>query len=168
MSEIINRVAMSSLISVDLETYYRNEERFLFDLKPFLFHELILKEKDFRQDLKLFDWQKLAGKLVAVTCTTDAVIPTWAFMLVASYLSKYEIEFVIGDMNELENYLFNQELSKVNFESFVGKSVVIKGCSKYPVPLSAYGIFVNKLQPFAKSIMYGEPCSTVPIYKMAK
>lgn len=168
MNDIINRVAMSSLVSVDLEIYYRKEERFLFDLKPFLFQELILREKDFRQDLKLFDWANLSGKLVAVTCTADAVIPTWAYMLVASYLSKYEIEFFIGDVNELEIHLINKELSKVDFESFMGKSIVIKGCSKYPVPLSAYGMFVNKLQPYAKSIMYGEPCSTVPIYKTPK
>ncbi len=168
MSEIINRVAMSSLVSVDLEVYYRTEERFLFDLNPFLFQELILKEKDFRQDLKVFDWQQLVGKVVAVKCTADAVIPTWAYMLVASYLSKNDIEFVIGDLSDLENHLFELELSRLDIDIYKDKSVVVKGCSKFPVPLFAYGRFVQKIQPYVKSIMYGEPCSTVPIYKMPK
>lgn len=168
MSEIINRVANSPIVTLNLEDYYRKEERAIFDLKEFLFKELMLKEKDFRNALKELNWEKFQGKLVAVTCTVDAVVPNWAFMLVGTYLKKQGVEYVIGDLNVLEQYLFEQELSKINPIEFKNKPLVIKGCSKFPVPLFAYGRVLVLLQNYAKSIMYGEPCSTVPLYKASK
>ncbi|MBW3470148.1 DUF2480 family protein [Arthrospiribacter ruber] len=168
MSDIVNRVANSPLVTLDLENFYRKENRILFDLKNFLFQGLVIKEKEFRAGLKSYNWGELKGSLVAVTCTVDAIIPNWAFMLVGTYLGKENIEYVIGDLNDLEQYLFQRELDKVNAEDFLDKPVVIKGCSKYPVPLFAYGAVLSKLQPVARSIMYGEPCSTVPLYKAVK
>ncbi|MFC0264100.1 DUF2480 family protein [Fontibacter flavus] len=168
MSEIINRVANSPIVTIDLEDYYRSVERVVFDLKDYLFQELILKEKDFREALKNLDWQIYKGKLVAITCSADAIVPNWAYILVGTYLGKYEVEYVVGDLGVLEQYLFEKSLSKINPEIFKDKPVVIKGCSKHPVPLFAYGRIVSLVQPFAKSIMYGEPCSTVPLYKASK
>ena len=168
MSEIVNRVANSPIITVDLEEFYRKEPREVFDLKDFLFMELVLKEKDFREALKILDWSHYEGKLVAITCTVDAIVPNWAFLLVATYLEKLGVDYVIGDLNALEQYLFDKELSKINPLDFSGRPVVVKGCSKFPVPLYAYGRLVSIVQPHAKSIMYGEPCSTVPLYKATK
>lgn len=168
MSEIVNRVASSSIITVDLEEFYRKEPRVVFDLKEFLFMELVLKEKDFREALKTLDWSQYEGKLVAITCTADAIVPNWAFLLVATYLEKLGVDYVIGDLIALEQFLFDKELSKINPLDFSGKPVVVKGCSKFPVPLYAYGRLVSIVQPHAKSIMYGEPCSTVPLYKAPK
>ncbi|SNS72025.1 Protein of unknown function [Belliella buryatensis] len=168
MSEIINRVANSPLVTIDLEELYRREERILFDLKDFLFQELILKEMDFRSALKILDWDQFRGRLVAITCTADAIVPAWAFILVGTYLTKVDVEYVIGDFTALEQYLFEKEILKINPAEYAGKPVVIKGCSKFPVPTYAYGRVVSLVQPFAKSIMYGEPCSTVPLYKASK
>jgi len=168
MSEIVNRVANSPIITVDLEEFYRKEPREVFDLKDFLFMELVLKEKDFREALKTLDWSQYEGKLVAITCTADAIVPNWAFLLVATYLEKLGVDYVIGDLIALEQFLFDKELSKINPLDFSGKPVVVKGCSKFPVPLYAYGRLVSIVQSHAKSIMYGEPCSTVPLYKAPK
>ncbi|MGY6743354.1 MAG: DUF2480 family protein [Cecembia sp.] len=168
MTEIVNRVANSPIITLNLEDYYRKEERVVFDLKAYLFQELILKEKDFREALKVLDWENYRGKLVAITCTADAIVPNWAYMLVGTYLGKLGISYVIGNLEALEQYLFEDALSKIAPQEFEGRPVVVKGCSKYPVPLYAYGRVLSKLQPYAKSIMYGEPCSTVPLYKAAK
>lgn len=168
MNEIVNRVANSPIITLDLEQFYRKEERLLFDLKDFLFQELVLKENDFRTALKEIDWEVFEGKLVAISCTADAIVPNWAFMLVATYLQKYQVEFVIGDLNALEQFLFEKSLEQLKIDSFEGKPVVVKGCSKFPVPLYAYGRVVALLQGVAKSIMYGEPCSTVPLYKASR
>lgn len=168
MSEIVNRVANSPIVTINLEDYYRSEERLVFDLKDYLFQELILKEKDFREALKNLDWEVYIGKLVAVTCSADAIVPNWAYILVGTYLGKIGVEYVVGDRDVLEQHLFEKALSKINPEIFRDKPVVIKGCSKYPVPLFAYGRIVSLVQPFAKSIMYGEPCSTVPLYKAPK
>lgn len=168
MNEIVNRVANSPIITLDLEQFYRKEERMLFDLKDFLFQGLVLKENDFRTALKEIDWKVFEGKLVAISCTADAIVPNWAFMLVATYLQKYQVEFVIGDLNALEQFLFEKSLEQLKIDSFEGKPVVVKGCSKFPVPLYAYGRVVALLQRVAKSIMYGEPCSTVPLYKASR
>lgn len=168
MSEIVNRVTSSPIVTIDLEEYYRKEERVVFDLKEFLFQELILREKEFRESLKNLDWSKFQNKLVAITCTADAIIPNWAPLLVATYLYKFQIEFVIGDLEVLEQYLFEKSLSQIDPERFRGKPVVIKGCSKFPVPLYAYGRVISLVQGVAKSIMYGEPCSTVPLFKSPK
>jgi hypothetical protein len=168
MSEIVNRVAASPIITIDLESFYRPEERMGFDLRKFLLKELVLKEKDFRADLIKIDWDQYKGKLVAVFCSADAIVPNWAFMLVGTYLSKAGVEFIIGRLDDLEQYLFEKAISKVNPQEFENKPVVIKGCSKFPVPLYAYGRIQAIIQPYAKSIMYGEPCSTVPLFKAAK
>jgi hypothetical protein len=168
MSEIVNRVAASPIITIDLETLYRHEERVGFDLKEFLFQELVLREKDFRAELSKIIWEKYKGKLVAIYCSADAIVPNWAFMLVGTYLSKVGVEFVIGDLDVLEQYLFEKALSSIDPKDYENRPVVIKGCSKFPVPLYAYGRIQAIIQPHAKSIMYGEPCSTVPLYKAPK
>lgn len=168
MSEIVNRVANSPIVTIDLESFYKNNERVLFDVKKYLFQELVLKEKDFRNDLKNIDWEQYRGKCVAVDCTADAIVPTWAFMLVVTYLEGVVDEVVVGSLEDLEKYMFQKALYDLVPDDFVGKPVVVKGCSKYPVPLFAYGEVVRLLKGKAKSIMYGEPCSTVPLYKLPK
>lgn len=168
MSEIINKVANSPLVTIDLENFYRPEERMVFDLKDYLFQELVLREKDFRLALKELDWEIYRGKLVAIDCSVDAIVPNWAYMLVGIQLTKIGVEYVIGDLKALEQFLFEEAISKINPEDFKDRPVVIKGCSKFPVPMYAYGRIVSRIQTHAKSIMYGEPCSTVPLYKAPK
>jgi hypothetical protein len=166
--EIINRVANSGLITLDLEDYYHAGERVVFDLTPMLYQELILKEKEFRQLLKEQDWSAYRGKNVAVTCTADAIVPTWAFMLVALHLEPHANMVVYGGLDELENRLFQEALSKITPEDFRDAKVIIKGCSKLPVPTYAYVEITRKLRPFVASLMFGEACSTVPLYKKTK
>lgn len=167
-NEIVNKVAGSGLITIDLEEFYAKGERVLFDIKPLLFHELILKEKDFRDYLKQEDWSRYKDKYVALTCTSDAIVPTWAYMLLTLHLQPFAKQVVFGTLDTLEAMLFSQQLSAVRFEDYKDKRVVIKGCSNLPVPVNAYVQLSNGLRPYAKSIMYGEPCSTVPLYKAAK
>jgi hypothetical protein len=162
---IINKVAESGLLSLDLETYYPKGETDIFDLKDHLFMGMILKEKEFRQILKDLDWEKYRGKNVAVTCSADAVIPVWAYMLVASYLQPVANEVIMGDEKELHKTLFLKNLSHINVNEFAGQRIVIKGCGETPIGDFAYMEITKLLRPVAKSIMYGEPCSTVPIYK---
>jgi hypothetical protein len=166
--EIINRVANSGLITLDLENYYHPGERVLLDIKPMLYRELILKEKEFRQLLKEHDWSVYQGKNVAVTCTADAIVPTWAFMLVALQLEPHANMIVYGGLDELENRLFQEALSKITAEDFRDAKVVVKGCSKQPVPIYAYVEIARKLRPVVASLMFGEACSTVPLYKRPK
>ncbi len=166
--EIVNRVANSGLITLDLEDYYHPGERVLLDIKPMLYRELILKEKEFRQLLKEHDWSVYQGKNVAVTCTSDAIVPTWAYMLIALQLEPHANMIVYGGLDELENRLFQEALLKISAEDFRDAKVVVKGCSKHPVPTYAYVEIMHKLLPVVSSIMYGEPCSTVPIYKKPK
>ena len=168
MSEIINRVASSSIITINLEEIYPREERVVFDLKPFLFQELMLREKDFRSALKDINWAVYKDKWVAITCTADAIIPNWAFMLVATYLNSIALGFAIGELKELEVMIVEECIKKLEVESFTDRPVVVKGCSDFPIPLYAYGKIVSLIQSRAKSIMYGEPCSTVPLYKKQK
>jgi hypothetical protein len=163
--EIINKVANSGLITIDLEEFYPKGERVLFDIKPLLFHELILKEKDFREFIKQHDWSQYKDKLVAITCTANAIIPTWAFMLVSIALEPFAKKIVFGNLETLEAIIFNEALLAIVYEDYKDKRVVIKGCSNLPVSTNAYVELVRGLRPFAKSIMYGEPCSTVPLYK---
>lgn len=166
MQETIkNKVAESGIISFDLEDFYPKGDIEVFDLKDHLFMGLILKEKDFRAALQSLDIEKYRDKYVAVTCTADAVIPMWAYMLVASYLQPVAKDVVSGDKKTLINTVFIKKLSQVNGEEYLDKRVVVKGCGDVEVPETAYLEITNKLRPFAKSIMYGEPCSTVPIYK---
>ncbi len=168
MSEIINRVSSSSIISLNLEEIYPKEDRVIFDLKPFLWQELILREQDFRKALKEVDWDIYNGKWVAITCSVDAIVPTWAFMLVCTYLNSVTKGFVIGDQQTLEVMIAESVISGFDLESFRDRPVVIKGCSNFPIPLFAYGRMIAALQPVAKSLMFGEPCSTVPLFKKAK
>jgi len=168
MSTIVNRIANSSIATIDLEDFYPSGERVVFDLKDYLFQELVLKELDFRKSLKELDWSFYKGKHVAIHCSADAIVPTWAFMLVATYIEGLSDSFVIGDKDALEQFLFSSALGKLNPEDFKGRPVVVKGCSNLPVPLFAYGEIVRLLKGVAKSIMYGEPCSTVPLYKRPK
>lgn len=168
MSEIINRVANSPIVSLDLEQYYPIGERVVFDLKPFLFQEIVLREKDFRQALKEVDWDAYKGRYVAVLCSADAIVPSWAFMLVMTYLVSVAGEALVGSLEDLEKYLMMKALAGIDPKDFEGRPVVVKGCSKLPVPLFAYGEVVRILKDSARSIMYGEPCSTVPLYKRPK
>jgi Protein of unknown function (DUF2480) len=161
----VNKVAESGLISIDLENYYPKGETALFDMKDHLFMGMILKEKEFREGLKKIDWEKYRNKNVALTCTADAIIPVWAYMLAASYLQPVAKEIVMGDEKELHRTLFLKNLAQINMDEFADKRIVIKGCGETPIGDFAYMEITKLLLPVAKSIMYGEPCSTVPIYK---
>lgn len=163
--EIINRVAASSLEEINLEDYFPKEQITVFDLKPFLFMELILKEKDFREALQLVDWNTYEGKIVAVTCSADAIIPMWAYMLVASYLQPVARDVIFGNEEEALKETFLKNITAIDTVQFNDKRVVIKGCGDLPVKEYAYLEITKRLRPIAKSIMYGEACSTVPVFK---
>ncbi len=165
---IINKVAESGLITLDLEEYYPKEPTGVFDLKDHLFMGLILKEKEYRETLKKTDWDIYKNKNVCITCTADAVIPMWAYMLAATYLQPVANEVVYGDNDFLHKYLFLKNLSKIEVFDFTDKRVVIKGCGDKKISETAYVEITKLLRPVVKSIMYGEPCSTVPIYKQSK
>lgn len=166
MSEaIVNKVAESGLITLDLEQYYPKEEVLVFDLKDYLFMGLILKEKDFRAALQQHDWSAYQDKNVAVTCTTDAIIPMWAYMLVANYLQPVAKEVVFGNADELRRQILLRNIQQIDTSEFTDKRIVVKGCGNLPIGEHAYLEITKKLRPVAKTIMYGEPCSTVPIYK---
>ena len=166
MSEpIVNKVAESGIITVDLEKFYPPGETAVFDLKDYLFMGMILKEKDYREALKKMDWSVYQDKNVAVTCTADAIIPVWAYMLAASYLQPVAREIVMGDEKELHKLVYLKNLSSIDVSEFADKRVVIKGCGETPIADFVYMEITKLLRPVAKSIMYGEPCSTVPIYK---
>ncbi|WP_018616095.1 DUF2480 family protein [Segetibacter koreensis] len=162
---IINKVAESALTTIDLEEFYPKGETAVFDLKEHLFMGLILKEKDFRAALQSYDWERFRDKLVSITCSADAIIPIWSYMLVASNLQPIAKEVVFGEEKNILQTLLLRNISKIKGEEYTDKRVVVKGCGDEPVPEAAYVEITNKLRPFAKSIMYGEPCSTVPIYK---
>ena len=162
---LVNRVANSGLITLNLENFFPPQEVVVFDLKDYLFMELILKEKDFRAALKEHDWTSYQDKILLVYCSTDAIIPIWAYMLVAAYAEPYAADVFQGEVAAYYQAAFRQNLAGIKPEQYLGKRIVIKGCSNKPVPASAYVELTRKLQPFAQSIMYGEPCSTVPIFK---
>lgn len=165
MAEIVNRVANSGLITLNLEDHFPDNERVNFDVKDFLFQELLLKEKDFRKAMKEIDWSQYQGKVLLVYCSTDAIIPVWAFMLVATLAAPYTADVFFGNEQEyLENF-YREKLAQLDYAQYDGERVVIKGCSNKPVPAAAYMELARRLQPHAQSIMYGEPCSTVPIFK---
>ncbi len=167
-NEIINRVANSSLITLNLEELYPSGEQAEIDLKALLFQGLILREKDLRDFIKIHPWQNYQQKNVAVFCSADAVIPTWAFMLIAIALQPFANKIVFGNRDVLASQLFKVALDKMDWEKFRGAKVVIKGCSDVHVPESAYVEAATRLRPVAASILYGEPCSTVPLYKKPK
>ena len=162
---IVNKVAESGLVTVDLETFYPKEEIAVFDLKDYLFMGLILKEKDFRAALQQLDWSQYQHKYTAVFCSADAVIPMWAYMLVASYLEPVAKEIVFGNVDELRRQVMMKSIQQVDINEYADKRIVVKGCGDVPVGEFAYMEITRRLRPVAKSIMYGEPCSTVPIYK---
>jgi hypothetical protein len=166
--QILNRVATSTLVTFDLEIYFEPGERVLFDLKEHLFQGLILREKDLRDFIKDHNWQQYENKSVAITCSTDAIIPTWAYMLVAIALNSFAKRVILGTLVQLEEKIFSEKLSEIDWSQYRNTKVVIKGCSKISVPESIYVEVVNKLKPIASSIMFGEPCSTVPLYKRPK
>ena len=162
---LVNRVAQSSLVTLNLEDYYPEVSILNFDIKNYLFQGLILKEKDFRTALKEKNWDEFEGKVVCIYCSTDAIIPVWAYMLVASYMTGIAVKIYIGDQENFLSSYYNERLSQEDFSDYQDARIVIKGCSNRPVPSSAYARITELLKPYAQSIMYGEPCSTVPIYK---
>jgi hypothetical protein len=162
---IVNRVANSGLITINLEHYLPKGDIVVFDLKEHLFMELILKEKDFREGLKNLDWNIYRDKNVALTCSVDAIIPVWAYMLVASYLQEVVQEMYVGTAEEMKKHLFLKNLGAVDVAEFSDERIVVKGCGDVTIDNYAYAEITRILKPVAKTIMYGEPCSTVPIYK---
>lgn len=165
---LVNRVAQSGLITLKLEEFFPEGEVTELDLKDYLFKGLVLREKDFRTAMKEHDWDKYAGKNLMVHCSADAIVPVWAYMLVATYASPRALRVFMGTSEEFYRIAFQETLQKLDPASFEGRRVVIKGCGDKPVPPSAYLDITCMLMPFAKSIMYGEPCSTVPLYKRPK
>ena len=164
-AEFVNKVSESGIITLDLEEFYPKEETAVFDMKDHLFMGLILKEKDFRETLKNLDLTPYKDKNIALTCSADAVIPVWAYMLVASYLQPVAKEIIFGDADFLHKTLFLKNIAKINAADYKDQRVVIKGCGELPISETAYVAITNLLRPVVKSIMYGEPCSTVPVYK---
>lgn len=162
---IINKVAQSGLVTVDLARFAPQGERVVYDIKDNLFHGLILREKDFREFVKTHDWSQYTDKYVAITCTADAIVPTWAYMLLANRLEPYVKDMAFGDLNTLETVLYERALEKLDMEAYRDQRVVVKGCGDINVPESAFVNFTAKLSKVAKSILYGEPCSTVPVFK---
>jgi hypothetical protein len=166
--EIINKVANSVLEVFDLEDYYLNGIRTQIDISQWLYEGFLLKEKDFREALKNHDWSQYQNQYVAINCSTDAVIPAWASILVTVYASPFAKKVVSGNLEAIETALYQEKLSTIDYSVYQDKPVILKGCSKKPVPQSAYLLAIQYLQPFAKSIMYGEACSAVPLFKKSK
>ena len=162
---IVNRVSESSLITFDLEKYYQPGDRVLIDVKDQLYEGLVLREKNFREFIKSHDWSFYQNKFVAITCSTEAIIPTWAFMLVAIALKPFAKTIEVGTLEQLEEKLFQNVLAEVNWDQYRNTKVVVKGCSKVSVPASAYVFVVAQLQPLVSSLMFGEACSSVPLFK---
>lgn len=163
--EIINRVAQSKLVTFDLEELYPSGERVLFDIKDWLFEGLILREKEFRNHVSNHNWTQYESKYIALTCSSDAIIPGWAFMLISTKLQPFANKVVIGNLEQLETAIFQAIFQELDVENLRDKPVIIKGCSSKPVPQNAYLMAIDKIQPVAKSLMYGEACSSVPLYK---
>jgi len=166
--EIVNRVAKSKLKTLDLEDFYPKGSRTSIDIKNWLFHELILKEKDFRESLKNHDWSQYQNHYIALNCSSDAIIPSWAYMLIATYTSPFAIKTIVGNLQQLDIAIFQDMLNNFSVEAYKNVPVIIKGCSNKPIPETAYIQLIEKLQPVAKSIMFGEACSTVALYKKKK
>ena len=163
--EIVNRVANSKLVTLDLEDFYPKGKRILFDIKDWLFEGFVLREKDFREQAKTFDWSQYQDCYVALTCSTDAIVPGWAFMLLSIYLEPFVKKVVVGNLETLETSIYQDIINKIAINEYKDKPIIIKGCSNKPVPQNAYIMITNRLKTVAKSIMYGEACSSVPLYK---
>jgi hypothetical protein len=163
--EIINRVSTSTLVTLDLEEFYTPGKRVLLDIKDQLFQGLILREKEFRSYVKQTDWSQFRDAHVAIVCSADAIVPTWAFMLLTIAVEPFAASICYGSLEQLETMLFAKRLNAVDWQKFAGAKVVVKGCSKVDVPVGVYVEATSRLRPVAASIMFGEPCSTVPLYK---
>ncbi|HEX9827477.1 MAG TPA: DUF2480 family protein [Flavobacteriaceae bacterium] len=163
--DIVNRVANSKLVVIDLEDYYPTGRRILFDIKDWLFEGLVLREKEFRAQVNTHDWSQYQDTYVALTCSTDAIVPAWAYMLLTIHLEPYAKKILIGDLEQLEGSIYQTIIEHLDVEPFKDKPLIIKGCSNKPVPANAYILLSQKLKPIAKSIMYGEACSSVPLFK---
>ena len=168
MDEIINKVANSVLEIFDLEDYYTKGNRLQIDLSQWLLEGFLLRERDFREHLKNHDWSQYQDAYVAVNCSTDAIVPAWASILVTIHAAPFAKKIVSGSLEDLETSIYQELLPSIDYTIYKDKPVIIKGCSKKPVPMGAYVLAAQYLQPFAKSIMYGEACSAVPLYKKAK
>lgn len=168
MKEIINKIANSKLITIDLEDYYPKGKRVIIDIKDWLFEEIILKEKDFRVSVKEHNWSQYQDNFVALTCSSDAIIPSWAYLLITTNLAPFSKKIIIGSLSELETSIFQEIISDLSIDDYKDKPIIIKGCSKKEIPETAYVQLVSKLIPIAKSVMYGEACSTVPLFKTSK
>ena len=166
--EIINRVANSKLVTIDLEDYYPKGKRVLLNIKDWLLEGLVLREKEFRQQASEHNWEQYKNSFVALHCSTDAIVPAWAYMLLVTYLEPNAIKSVIGDLNALETSIYQEIITELDITEFKDKPIIIKGCSNKPIPDNAYIQLTTKLKPIAKSIMYGEACSSVPLYKKSK
>lgn len=165
---IVNKVAASGIITLDLEELYPQGERTVFDLQPLLWQGIALKESELRDFVKAHDWAAYAGQMVGIHCSVEAIIPTWAYMLVAVYLQPHAAFVTQGDAEQLERAIFSRFVQQLDPTPYRDARVVVKGCSKYPVPLNAYVELAARLLPVVKSLMFGEPCSTVPLYKAPK
>lgn len=165
MEEIVNRVANSALQVFDLEDYYPEGPRFSIDVAQWLYEGLVLREKDFREALKNHDWEAYKNGFVALSCSTDAIVPAWAFMLITAYLEPVAKNVFWGTLPQMEIAIYQELLQQLDYSVYQDKPVIIKGCSKKPVPQEVYVLATQKLMPVAKSIMFGEACSAVPVYK---
>ena len=165
---IFNRVAESKLITFDLEKLYQIGDRITIDLSQWLDKGIILREKEFRLKLKQHNWKVYRNQFVAIYCSTDAVLPAWASLLVTTYLQPYAKKVVMGTLIDLETHLFTEEIKKINVSSFKDKAVIIKGCTDKKVPEDSYVQLISRLQPVVKSLFYGEACSSVPLFKKKK
>lgn len=164
--QIVNRVAGSSLVTFDLEEFYTPGERVLLDISDQLHQGLILREKEFREFIRTHNWTQYTNKFVAIHCTAEAIIPLWAYMLVAVALQPHAAQIALGTLDQLEHGLFEKSLAKVDWTRFQNAKVVVKGCSKVKVPVSVYVYVTSHLMPHVSSLMFGEPCSTVPLFKI--
>ena len=165
MSEIVNRVAQSKLVTFDLEELYPEGDRVVFDIKDWLYEGLILREKEFREKANQHDWSVYEGCYVALSCSTDAIIPAWAYLFLSSRLKPFAKAVIVGDLEDLETSIYQDILQNLDVSNFMDRPVIIKGCSNKPVPQNAYLFAIGKIQEVAKSVMYGEACSSVPLYK---
>ena len=168
MGEITNKVEKSSLVQIDLASFYPQGKRSTFDLKPWLFQDLILKENDFRESIKNHDWSQYQDQYVSIICSSDAIVPSWAFLMIALSLQPFAKKSVYGNQEVLETVIFEDIFANHDFSQYQDAKVIIKGCGHLPIPQQAYISYISKLKPYANSIMFGEPCSSVPLFKKPK
>jgi len=166
--EIVNRVANSKLITFDLEDFFPEGERRLLDISDWLYEGFILKEKEFRASVKQHQWDQYLNQYVAITCSSDAIIPSWAYLLISTALAPFAKQFVVGDLDLLENMIFQEVISSIPLEQFRDVPVIIKGCSNKQIPDTAYALMCKRLVPVVSSLMFGEACSSVPLFKKKK